>query len=77
MLHACTKGMVVVFCLDDRNRKIGFVEKEVVGSFLLTPGDHLASDDDPSVSEGIFSTPLVVLPAGPGESGADIAVANI
>lgn len=77
LLHASPEGVVVVLCLDDGDREVGFVEEEIVGPFLLASGHHLSPHDDPTIGEGVFPSPLVVLPAGLCQGRADVAIADI
>ena len=54
--------MVVVFGLNYGNRKIGFIEEEVIGAFLLPAGDQFATHDDATIGKGIFPAPPALVP---------------
>ena len=54
--------MVVVLCLDNGNRHIGFVKQQIVGTLLLATGNHLAANNDATIRECILATPLMIRP---------------
>jgi len=51
LLHAGAHRVVVVLCLDHREREVGLVEKDVVGLPGLAAGGHLPANDHSSVRE--------------------------
>src|ERR1019366_7639323 len=82
LLHAVTNAVVVVLRLDDCDRDIGLVVKDVIGALGFATGDELPSDDDASLSESDLFTdlhhpvPTGAFDGGAYELGADIALAN-
>lgn len=46
LLHAGAHRVVVVLCLDYRQRKVGLVEEDVVGLLRLSARGHFSTDDD-------------------------------
>jgi hypothetical protein len=75
--------VVIVLRLNDGNRDIGLVIKDVIGALGFAARDELAADDDASFGEvDLLSNLHHPIPArafycGAGELGTDIALAEV
>ena len=83
LLHAITDAVVVVLGLDDGDRDVGLVIKDVIGALGFAAGDELATDDDASLGKGDLladlhhPVPARAFDRGAYELGADIALAEV
>ena len=86
LLHPCTDRVRVVFGFDDRDRKVRFVEEQVVGLFRFPALDGFASDNHSAFGEvGFFANlghqvPFFLALAEDGwrdELGADVGLAEL
>src|ERR1700731_3300994 len=83
LLPPVANAVIVVLCLDDGYRNVGFVIKDVIGALRLTTGDQLSADDNAPLGEGDLLADLhhpVLARAfhgGAYELGADIALAEV
>ena len=64
LLHSVADAVVVVLCLDDGDRDIGLVIKDVIGALGLATGDELAADDDAPLGESTSSR-ICIIPSQP------------
>jgi hypothetical protein len=69
--------MVVVLCLDDGKRDIGFIEKNIVGPPRLGTLSGIAPDKHPSVGYIHLLPDLEMIPAGAGYCGRDEFSADV
>ena len=75
--------MVVVLGLDDGDRDVGLVIKDVIGALRFAAGDELSPDDDAPLGERDLlaylhhPVPARALDGGTDELGADVAFAKI
>jgi hypothetical protein len=83
LLHAIADAVRVVFCLDDGNRNVRLVIKDVIRPLGLAAGDEFTSNDDAAFGEGHFlanlhhPVPARALDGGAYELGADVALAEV
>jgi hypothetical protein len=76
-------AVIVVLRLDDGDRDIGFVIKDVIGALGFATGNELPPDDDTSLGEGDLLTdlhhpvPACAFYSRADELGADIAFAEV
>jgi hypothetical protein len=83
LLHAVPHTVVVVLGLNDGDRDIGLVIKDVIGPLGLATGNELSPNDDAALGEGDLladlhhPVPPRALHCGAYELGADIALAQV
>ena len=83
LLHPGADAVVIVLGLDNGDRNIGFVIKNVVGALGFAAGNELAPDNDAAFGEvDLFANlhhpvPARAFDGGAYELGADIALAEI
>src|SRR5438105_4803980 len=82
LLHPVADAVIVVLRLDDSDRDIGLVIKDVIGAFGFATSNELPPDDDTSLGEGDLLTdlhhpvPACAFYRRADELGADIAFAE-
>jgi hypothetical protein len=83
LLHAVANAVVVVLGLNDGDRDIGLVIKDVIGALRLPACDQFSADDDTPFGKSDFladlhhPVPARALDGGTDELGADIAFAEV
>ena len=83
LLHAVADAVVVVLGLDDGDRNIGLVIKDVVGALGLAARYQFAADDDAPLGESDLladlhhPVPARAFDGGTDELGADVALAEV
>jgi hypothetical protein len=83
LLHSVADAVVVVLGLDDRNRNVGFVIKDVIGALGLPASNQFSADDDAAFGKSDLlahlhhPVPARALYGGAYELGADVAFAKI
>jgi hypothetical protein len=83
LLYAVADAVVVVLCLDDGNRNIRLVIKDVIGALRFATGDKLATHDNAAFGEGDLlanlrhPVPARALDGGADELGTDVALAEV
>lgn len=83
LLHPGADAVVIVLGLDDSDRNIWFVVKDVVSALGLAAGNELSPDDDAAFGEvDLFAdlhhpVPARALYGWADELGADIALAEV
>ena len=81
LLHAVADVVVVVLGLNDGDRDVGLVIKDVVSALGLAAGDEFSADDDASLGKSDFladlrhPVPARALDGRADELGADVAFA--
>ncbi len=82
LLHARADGVLVVLCLDDSDGKIGLVEQDVVGPFVLASCVQFAANNDAPLGQEEFfpylsqDVPSSLHQSRGDEFGADVAFAE-
>ena len=83
LLHPVADAVVVVLGLDDGDRDIGLVIKDVIGALGFAAGNELAANDDAALGEGDLladlhhPVPARAFHGGADELGADVALAEV
>ena len=83
LLHAVADAVVVVLGLDDGDRDVRLVIKDIIGALGLPAGDEFPADNDAPFSKSDFladlhhPVPARALDGGTDEFGADVAFAQI
>ena len=83
LLHAVADAVVVVLGLDQRDRDVGLVVEDVVGTLGFASGDQLAANDDAALGEADLLAdlhhfiPARLLNGRGDELGADVAFAEV
>ena len=83
LLHSVADAVVIVLRLDDGDRNIGLVVKDVIGALGFAARNKLAPDDDASLGEIDLladlhhPVPARAFDGGAYELGADVALAEI
>ena len=83
LLHAVAHAVVIILGLDDGDRDIGLVIKDVVGALGLATGNEVSSDYDASLGErnllAYLHYPIsaCAFHRGAYELGADIALTQV
>ena len=54
LLHPGSDTVSVILCLDDSQRNIGLVVKQIVCALSLSPGCDISADDDTTVREVVL-----------------------
>src|SRR5439155_9506570 len=78
LLHAVPYAVVIVLGLDDGDRDVGLVIKDVIGAFSLPARDELSTHDDAPFGKSDFLAdlhhpiPARALHGGTDELGADV-----
>ena len=81
LLHAVADAVVIILGLDDGDRDVGLVIKDVIGALGLPAGHQLSADNDPPFGKSDFladlhhPVPARALDGGTDELGADVAFA--
>lgn len=79
LLYACHHRMLVVLGLNDGDRDIGFVVKDVIRPLALATGSEIALHIDTAIGEADFlpdlflHVPASLFQRGRDELGADVA----
>ena len=83
LLHSVADAVVVVLGLDDGDRNIGLVIKDVIGALGFAARDELSPDNDASLGEIDLladlhhPVPARAFHCGADELGADVALAEV
>ena len=61
LLHPGANAVSVILRLDDSQRNIGLVVKQIVGALSLSSGSNISADDDTTVREIVLHADLLLL----------------
>ena len=61
LLHPGSNAVSVILCLDDSQRNIGLVVKQIVCALSLSSGSDISADDDTTVREIVLHANLLLL----------------
>ena len=64
LLHPGTDTVIIVLCLDDSNRNIGFIVEDIVGPSRFGPAHGVALDEHPTIGNiHLFPDLVMMVPA--------------
>ena len=67
LLHPGTYDMIIVLCLDNGNRKIGFIVKDIVRPSRLGPAHGVTVHKDPAIRDiDLFPDLVMMVPVREG-----------
>jgi hypothetical protein len=69
--------VIVVLCLDNSNRNVGFIIEDIVSSPGFSPAHGISLDKNPALGNIHFFPDLRMIPAGPEECGSDEPGADV